>query len=106
MAVIKTTLGDGTNLLIEVETAKGLQKVGATDVIKNVKDAVDKAMQTVVSVANQFTSKLKDVQETITPNTASIQLGIKFGAEGSVVVAKASAEAAFWSITMTWTLRT
>ena len=93
MPLIETTLPDKTPLLIEVEARPGLERVGAEDVIKKIEGVIGQAVQTTIELAKEFTTAFRAAAEKIKTDSVSLQIGIKLGAEGSIFVAKASAEA-------------
>jgi hypothetical protein len=102
MPLIETTLKDKTALLIEVEPTGALEAVGAEEVIKKIQGVVKEAAQTTVSLAKEFTAELRKAAKDIKAESLSLQMGIKLGAEGTIFVAKASAEA---NIVITLTLK-
>ena len=104
MVIIETTLKDNTVLRMEVESPGGLESVGSEEkVLKKVEGVVEQAVQTALSLAAEFTTKVREVAKASRPATASLQMGIKLGAEGNVIVAKASAEANL-VLTLNWNL--
>jgi hypothetical protein len=103
MAMIETTLQDGTVVLIEVEAPAGLRQVGGQEVINKIEGVMSHASQTAVSLAAEFATRFRGLQDAFRPSSASLQLGIKIGAQGGVVLTKASAEANL-VVTLTWEL--
>ena len=103
MAIIQTTLKDGTILDIEVDSPPGLRQAKSNQVIIKVEGAIDTAVERSLMLAEQFAPSIRQAADGIRPDSASIQFGLKFGGEGGVVLAKASAEANL-SVSLTWNL--
>ena len=86
---------DGVSLMFEVEQLAGSQN---TSRVGRAKDAVlgsiEQAQQAIVAIASTTVATVRELgARTVEPDEAEVKFGIKFTAEGSVLVANAAGEA-------------
>lgn len=93
MGTLVTRTDDGAELIIEtVDSVGGFQQTGAKSVVSRTEDAFTVAVDTLKKVSRQFVQAV-DQLGSDAPDSFELSFGIKFAADGTVWVAKVSAEA-------------
>ena len=93
---------NGTTIYIETEPNYGVEQTSAAEkAIEQVGSALEGAKTVIGSVANELSEYILSLDNKITPDSFALEFGIKFSAEGSVIVSKVGAEATI-KVTMTY----
>lgn len=100
--LIEVPLEKGGSILIEVgapTSGEVLRGKGATQVIEQVSQTLEKALSHVRSTADVVIAQLRSIPQT--PDEVSVEFGIRFGAKGTVYIAGGEAEANF-KVALKW----
>src|SRR5262245_40606536 len=89
--VVPVTIDDDT-IYIEMEPAFGSEETSA-GALQQLTSAFDRARETAVSVTGSMISAIRSMEEALTPDEFALEFGIKFKADGKVVVASVGTEA-------------
>jgi hypothetical protein len=86
---------EGVTLLVEVAAVGGSENTSKLDSARDaVTGAFDRAQTAIVAIATSTVSTIGQLgQQALSPESVEVKFGLKFAAEGSVIVAGASGEA-------------
>ena len=86
---------EGVTLMVEVAAPTGTEDTSRLDTARDaVTDAFDRAQTAIVAVATSTVSTMGKLgRRAVAPEEVEIKFGLKFAAEGSVIVAGVSGEA-------------
>jgi Trypsin-co-occurring domain 1 len=84
---------NGQEVLIEAEPVYGSEDTGVGDVVEHARDAFERATQTISNVSKSMVQAVRSLQGENRPNEFSLEFGIKFKVDGSVMIASTSGEA-------------
>jgi len=84
---------NGQEVLIEAKPVKGSQYTGVGDVVQQSQDAFERATKTISNVSQSMVQAVRSLQGENRPNEFSLEFGIKFKVDGSVMIASTSGEA-------------
>jgi len=94
MSTVLSINVDGQEILIEAETIYGSEETSADDVIERTAGSFERAKATIVAISKSLVTAINGVDEALTPDEFTLEFGIKFKVDGSVLVAAVSTEAA------------
>src|SRR5262249_14353068 len=100
--LIEVPLESGGSILIEADAPSSgdvLRGKGATQVIEQVSQTLEKALGLIRSTADVVIAQLRAIPQT--PDEVSVEFGIKFGAKGNIYIAGGEAEANF-KVALKW----
>jgi hypothetical protein len=100
--LIEVPLESGGSILIEADGAGSgdvLRGRGATQVIEQVSQTLEKALGHIRSTANAVIAQLRAIPQT--PDEVSVEFGVRFGAKGNVFIAAGEADANF-KVALKW----
>jgi hypothetical protein len=83
---------DGEPVYIEMERSLGEEHTSGGTVEK-IENSFEQAKQTIISLSTSMVQAIKDVDAALTPNEFTLEFGVKFKMDGTVVVAAVSSEA-------------
>ena len=94
---------DGVDLLLETTVPPGTEQTSRLDRAQTaVADAFDRAQDAILAVASSTATTINRLGErAISPNEVQVMFGLKFSAQGNVIVAGASGEATL-EVTLTY----
>lgn len=84
---------NGQEVLIEAEPVYGSEDTGVDDVVQKAQDAFERATTTISNVSKSMVQAVRSLQGENRPNEFSLEFGIKFKVDGSVMIASTSGEA-------------
>jgi Trypsin-co-occurring domain 1 len=84
---------NGQEVLIEAEPVYGSEDTGVGDVVEHAQDAFERATKTISNVSKSMVQAVRSLQGENRPNEFSLEFGIKFKVDGSVMIASTSGEA-------------
>ena len=84
---------NGQEVLIETEGTVGSEYTGVGEVAAHAQDAFQRATTTISNVSRSMVSTVRSLPGDNRPNEFSLEFGIKFKLDGSVVIASSSGEA-------------
>ncbi len=84
---------NGQEVLIEVEPVYGSEYTGVGDVVEHAQDAFERATTTITNVSQSMVRAVRSLGGENRPNEFSLEFGIKFKVDGSVMIASTSGEA-------------
>jgi hypothetical protein len=84
---------NGQEVLIEAEPVYGSENTGVGNVVEHAQGAFDRATKTISSVSKSMVQAVHSLQGENRPNEFSLEFGIKFKVDGSVMIASSSGEA-------------
>ena len=84
---------NGQEVLIEAERAYGSEYTGVGDVATQAQDAFHRATSTISNVSRSMVDTVRNLKGANRPDEFSLEFGIKFKIDGSVVIASSSGEA-------------
>jgi hypothetical protein len=84
---------NGQEVLIETEQDYGSEYTGVGEVVGRAQDAFERATTTISNVSKSMVSTIRSLKGENRPNEFSLEFGIKFKIDGSVVLASSSGEA-------------
>ena len=85
---------EGNTIYVEVETPYGSEDTTSlNEVLEGTKDAFELARIAILGVAKNLFSAINTLDQSITPDEFGLEFGIKFSAEGNVILAKTGTEA-------------
>ena len=85
-------LVNGQPVYIEMETAYGDEST-ASGALGTLEESFDRAKQTILAVTTDMVSAVKSIDKAVTPNEFTLEFGVKFKMDGTVVVAAVGSEA-------------
>jgi len=95
-------IDEGLELKIEVNSSEDADYRGrAEDLAQEVRKSFSDVLDTLEGLGKAVGTRLKTLEQAIAPQEVKLALGITIGAEGSVWLAKANAEAAI-TVEYTW----
>ena len=84
---------EGEPILIEVNSAYGSQPTTSVqNSVEKVGDAFEQAKGTIIHVSSSMVKAVRRLDQAVTPHEFTMEFGIKFTAEGTVMLASATAE--------------
>lgn len=98
---------DGEPIWVEVEPQSqyGSQPTtSAEKVMKQTKEMFDHAQTTIALVSSKLARSIKNMDQALAPETFELEFGLKFSAEGTVMLASATAECAL-KVKMSYTMK-
>lgn len=84
---------NGQEVLIETDPGYGSEYTGVDDVVEQAQDAFERAKTTIANVSKSMASTVRNLHGDNRPDEFSLEFGIKFKTDSSVVIASAGAEA-------------
>lgn len=84
---------NGEEVLIEAMRTPGSEFTGVGDAIDKAQDAFARATSTISNVAQSMVDTVRSLEGENRPDEFSLEFGIKFKIDGSVVIASTSGEA-------------
>ena len=100
--LVEFPLGDGTNILVEVDEPerKGIVRAGrGGEIVEKIQYSFGEALNSIKPAAETIITKLRDL--TLAPDKIEVEFGLKLSAEAGAFFASASTEANF-VITLSW----
>lgn len=83
---------NGQEVLIEAEPVYGSEYTGVGDVVDHAQDAFERATKTISNVSKSMVQAVRSLQGENRPDEFSLEFGIKFKVDGSVMIASTSGE--------------
>jgi hypothetical protein len=91
---------DNTDILVESsDVAESGQELVQVMGIKDVKKELEKLLEIINPISKSIINSIEKLDKK--PNSATAEFGLKFGVEGGLIFAKASAEAGL-TVSLTW----
>lgn len=84
---------NGQEVLIEVDPGYGSEYTGVDEVVEQAQDAFERAKITIANVSKSMAGTVRNLHESTRPDEFSLEFGIKFKTDSSVLIASAGAEA-------------
>ena len=85
---------NGKDVLIEAEPVFGAEYTGAEEVtVQRAQGAFERARETISEVSQSMVKTVRNFKRSTRPDEFSLEFGIKFKMDGSVVIASTSTEA-------------
>lgn len=89
---IPVKVGD-TTVFIEMEEAYGTELTSAEQVLRGAEDAFNRAKETILTVSSNIVEGIKKLDNAVTPSQFTLEFGVKFRVDGTVMLASAGTEA-------------
>lgn len=84
---------NGQEVLIETDSTVGSEYTGVGEVAAHAQDAFQRATTTISNVSRSMVGTIRSLKDENRPDEFSLEFGIKFKLDGSVVIASSSGEA-------------
>lgn len=85
----------GMEVLVETTRLPGSEptSIGPGEIAEHVRDAFERAQSAIVDIATSTVTAMRRAGEAVRPDAMEVEFGLKFSAQGKIVVAGASGEA-------------